>query len=143
MTTEAQTNRQDFLRDVAIVAAEGGIGYWSSCTRYRWSKDGSLDNMLPFPELRIVASESPEDFDGELLPGVKSEKTDDMGLEVTITADTIRKGLSLIEQRDDICGSDMRKLIIGASKTNDAGDIDADAADVIVQAGIFGKLVFG
>ena len=38
MTTQTAT-RTAFLTDVYTCALEGGIGYWATCTSYRWSND--------------------------------------------------------------------------------------------------------
>lgn len=37
----------------------------------------------------------------------------------------------------------MINLIRTASRSNDAGDVDAIAADVITQAGIYGEVIYG
>jgi hypothetical protein len=139
----ATTPRAEFLRDIAITAVEGGIGYWSSCTKYRWSKDGTLAGILPFPVIRIVAAEDPDDFVGALVEGTQHTPTEEDGPEVTITADTIRKGIAAIVANPDLINSTDRKSVILADTDNDACFIDADSADCIVQIGLFGKLVFG
>lgn len=123
--------RDEFLRDVAITAAEGGIGYWSVLTKYKWSATNSLDDMLPFPVMRIEPSEDPEDFKA-----------------CNITKRTIQKGIALIGN-PDVTDDELqlaptyRRQIIGASKLNDACNIDAELADHIVQAGLFGKVIYG
>ncbi|WP_338857907.1 hypothetical protein WDY80_24485 (plasmid) [Gordonia hongkongensis] len=38
MTTRTAT-RTAFLTDVYTCALEGGIGYWATCSSYRWSND--------------------------------------------------------------------------------------------------------
>jgi hypothetical protein len=150
-TTLQAATRQEFLRDVATTAVEGGIGYWSCATHYRWTTDGSgdLDKQLPFPEVRIIPAESPEDFDGELAPGVTGtrfvEKGRYLGLEITLTADMLERGLAMFADasKDIDLNAKSRKEVIGAATLNDACDIDADLADYIVQVSVFGKVVFG
>ena len=122
--------RDEFIRDIAITAVESGIGYWSSCKRYRWSTgvEPLLNNMLPFPDVRIVPAEDPADFN-----------------ETTITRKTIETGLRRIRANE--CGKwgladAIRKTVIAADVMNNAGDIDADAADAVVQIGLFGELMF-
>lgn len=122
------TPRDEFLRDIAITAVEGGIGYWASCTRYRWSNTNDLDDMLPFPEIVIVPAEDPDDF-----------------IEQPITKDTILLGLTRIA--DPTYGCDLhesyRKQIVAAEHFHDACDIGAELADYIVQVGLFGKVIYG
>jgi hypothetical protein len=151
MSTEQITERAEFLRDVAITAVESGIGYWSSCTHYRWSEGGcgDLDRQLPFPEVRIIPAESPDDFDGELAPGVTGtrfvDEGRDLGLEITLTAEMLERGLALIADPSKDIGlhTSYRQQIVGAAAMNEAGDIDADLADHIVQVAVFGKVIFG
>jgi hypothetical protein len=115
--------RDEFLRDIAITAVEGGIGYWARIRRYRW---GTLDNMLPFPEVRIVPAEAPVYF-----------------TECDITRETIEKGLAKLNDPAVLIGANLRGTLLAAAAELDAGNIDADGADAIVQLGLFGELVFG
>lgn len=123
--------RDEFIRDIAITAVESGydgIGYWASCRKYKWSSvtPASLDHMLKFPEIRITPAEDPEDFKDQ-----------------NITAATIRKGLRLIVDGTVKVREDLFKAIALANRENDGGHIDADCADVIVQVGLFGEIVYG
>jgi hypothetical protein len=125
------TERDEFIRDVAITAVEGGIGYWASCMRYRWSnkQEGDLDDMLPFPEITIVPAEDENDF-----------------MEQDITKETILLGLAQIadpNQKDIGLHDSYRKKIVAAEAFLDACDIDAELADYIVQIGLFGKVIYG
>jgi hypothetical protein len=117
----------EFLRDIVITALEGGIGYWACAEKYRWSEDGTLEKMLPFPEVVLVPDEDPDDF----------PKT-------AITPEIIRKGLQLALTPGIMHpGSNTVRSTMSALMEMDAGAIDTDAADNIVQLGMFGKLVFG
>lgn len=120
------TSRQEFLRDIAITAVEGGIGYWASFVKYKWFETESIDNLLPFPVIRIVPAEDPDDFD-----------------ECDITAATISWGLALAGVREIDLRDEYRGTILTATVMNDASNIDADIADCIVQLGLFGEIVFG
>lgn len=124
----ASTARNEFIRDIAIAAVEGGIGYWASARRYRWSTGVAplLDNMLQFPETRIEPAEDPEDFEP-----------------CAITRRTITAGLARIRAGGVDLHRDVRAAIVLADEDNDACQIDAYAADAIVQAGLFGELRFG
>lgn len=120
--------RDEFLRDIAITAVEGGITYWAALKRYKWSsaQPASLDHMLKFPQISIAPSEDPDDF-----------KPCD------ITVRVIQRGVRAIASGVVPVRSDLRAAVLMGDRDNDASDIDADAADVIVQAGLFGEIVFG
>lgn len=134
MPTKTDTRKQ-FLIDVFTTALEGGIGYWSLCYQYHWTLEPEGDS-LGNPDLDgfyAVIEETEEPFiEGE--PGHR------------ITQDTIVKGLSRI----DAGTPDTLHLhasyigrIIGASRANDAGMLDAADADIVVQVGLFGEVVYG
>jgi hypothetical protein len=149
-----QPTRQEFLRDIAITAAEGGISYWASLTKYRWSSTDrggeAPDDMLPFPQVQFIAAEDPSDFVlEELMPSVQSGPYRvNRGPEITLTPEVMERALQRIADpsvaTDDLGWNNKdRQRVIGAAALNDACDIDAGDADNIVQIAIFGKLVFG
>lgn len=70
--------------------------------------------------------------------GVLLDEEDD-GREWTITLDTIARGITVLTAVDRLPAA--FKL---ANRTNGAdGDFDADDADRILQAGLFGQVVYG
>ncbi|WP_435174545.1 hypothetical protein [Gordonia hongkongensis] len=107
------TVRTEFLCDVYTCALEGGIGYWSTCTDYRWSSDP-----------RATVEESSGD------PHV-------------ITLDTIARGVNSIVNGAAMIPDVQRRRIAAAVRTHDAETIDATDADAFVQAALFGSLVYG
>ena len=107
------TVRTEFLCDVYTCALEGGIGYWSTCTDYRWSSDP-----------RATVEESSGD------PHV-------------ITLDTIARGVNSIISGKVKTPDVQRRRIAAAARTDGAEAVDASDADAIVQAALFGTLVYG
>lgn len=74
------------------------------------------------------------------------EDDDDLGADAPkhrVTIETIARGLSALQAGDVHMGARMLGSILAADAENDAGDIDAYDADAIVQAGVFGNLVYG
>jgi hypothetical protein len=120
--TQTKTEREDFLDCVTITAIEGGIGYWSVCHSYKWKDQ---------PEVTAVIQEWDEWEDKAI------------GDKITVDRALIRKGIKQVLSGEADVAASMVKIIAGANATNDGGDIDADAADVIVQAAIFGTLTYG
>ncbi|MDF3284998.1 hypothetical protein [Gordonia sp. N1V] len=111
--TTRTDTRTEFLTNIFTTALEGGIGYWSQCSAYQWSTTQ-----------RAVI-------------------TDLDDVEHTITLDTVARGLNgLIAGRTEI-NTPMRRQISAASRANDAIDLDANHADAIVQAGLYGRITWG
>lgn len=112
MTTRTAT-RTAFLIDVYTCALEGGIGYWATCSSYRWSSD---------PRAAI------EDIAGD--PHV-------------ITLDTIARGVNAIVRGAAPIPEEQRSRLAAAARTNSADTVDASDADAIVQTALFGSPVYG
>lgn len=121
------------LRDIVITACEGGIGYWSQLSVYKWRNPDAPDDAsmaddgtyLPFPE--VVLHELAEDEGDYKEDGVK------------LTPEMIVAGMQkALEQGNHSSGN-----IIRALAENDAGHLDADDADNIVQFGVLGSIVYG
>lgn len=129
MTTKL-TAREQFLRDVLCIALEGGIGYWSRASKIL--RDGyRSDSKVMEPG-----------FGDWTYLGYTLH--DEEGKKHVVTVETVARGLKLLTQDTKISlRSDLRKAIMLANIQNDGGEIDADAADCIVQAGIFGDVVYG
>lgn len=126
MTKTKSDERKQFLIDVFTTALEGGIGYWSAAKSYHWSNtDGT------------------EDFDGFYSDIVDFE---DENKKYRIDQAVIVKGVNAILKgtpEDLQLHQSYIIRISGASRFNDAGEIDALDADIIVQVGLFGKVVYG
>jgi hypothetical protein len=112
--------RARFLGDIIIGAVEGGIGYWSQVSRYRW-----------------------QDCDAHAT--VHVVKDDESGYEeegLALDIEAVERGLKLI--REGGCGLNarLRNRLMLADRSNDAGQLDAFDCDVIVQAGLLGEIVY-
>jgi hypothetical protein len=119
--------RKEFLWNVFVTAMEGGVNYWAEVGDYHWSTgDGDTEDHEKFGALLTEW-----DDDGQLIDEHK------------VSLPTIQRGIARIVHGDELVSEDRRETIITASFLNDATDIDADLADCIVQAGLFGELVYG
>jgi hypothetical protein len=112
--------RTEFLGDIITGAVEGGIGYWSAVSRYRW------EDCVTHATVHVV-------------------KDDESGYEhegLTLDIDAVERGLKLI--REGGCGLNtrLRNRLLVADRGNDAGQLDAFDCDVIVQAGLLGEIVY-
>lgn len=114
---------QQFVFDVFITAIEGGIGYWSISSEYSCEIEGFY---------AIVSDcEAEEGCDGEF---PKDSRIDHHA---------IVKGINKIIDGEIEISEYIKENIAKAVSENDAGMIDADCADCIIQAGLFNKIIFG
>lgn len=135
----------EFLRDIAVTAVEGGISYWALISRYRWresmaearkrcgEKMPAVDveanrRSLPFPQIFLQ-----EDSEGAV---------DDPTKIVQLTAQHLLTGLSMVFTSIPVETNAFRSTM-AALKDMDAGQIDAETADVIVQLGVLGEVRYG
>lgn len=120
---------------ILTTAVEGGIGYWSLITECKRREDKDDPDYLFWQEVTLVDAE---------------DETEKFGV---VSKETIEKGVSAILSgtiglRRDLL-TQVQTLLSGETWTDSHGrtlsefDIDADAADCIVQAGLFGQIVFG
>lgn len=116
--------RDRALNTVFVTALEGGIGYWSRCSRYRWGiKD---DNGRVTEASDFIAVIEDED-----------------GTEYVIDRAVITRGIRLATEHGD--WNAYHKAALSALTFGNYADLDLDAetADLIVQFGLFGELVYG
>ena len=117
--------------DIAITAAEGGIGYWSVIDSYdyeRWAPDLKnievADDFVFYTIGSIVDGEEP--FEA-----------------IDITPALIKRGLerALAAPLDE--GGWMANGLLQVSREDWTGEIDSIGVDIIIQFGAFGSLVYG
>lgn len=143
-TTTKSPARIQFLTDVLTTAVEGGIGYWSRAEDYCWSVEDPA-------ERGVTLHVSAEDIEpGDLtLPFGHSTGTDSWSGEtipfytVRVGLPDIARGVGIVTRGEAGVASDYVGRIHGASIENDCGDMDALDADIVVQAAIFGKVIYG
>jgi hypothetical protein len=122
---DIQAKRNQFFADIITTAIEGGIGYWSVTLQYQYNGKPCV---------------------GELVEGVDTCATispEDSNIIYGIDIDLIDKGIDAILGERVSISVATQEAIERAWAELDAGEIDADAADAIVQVGLFGKLVYG
>lgn len=116
------TERDQFLIDIFHgIFEDYGTNSWRFVTKYRW--DG-LGYKSYYGQIKEVGD------------GDENELHD-------VNREIIQRGLQKIIRNEVKIDNAMQKNIAEASRENDAGQIDAYDADMILQAGIFGKLRYG
>lgn len=111
--------------EILTTAVEGGIGYWSLITECGRRRDKEDPDYLNWQWVFLVDAEDESEIFGKV---GKSQ---------------IEKGVSLILSGQVGIRSDLHAQVASILGGDDERDVDASAADCIVQAGLFGKLVFG
>ena len=119
-SVRAVTDQDKALADVFTTALEGGIGYWSVCSRYLWSIDGTLDGQA-------------RDFIAVI------QDTEDDDREYVIDRGVIARGIREAKKRGNWAEYHARALNDLTFGKWDDLDFDADTADLIVQMGLFGE----
>jgi hypothetical protein len=118
-----------FYLDIFCTAIEGGINYWASVNEYHWSFPGGGGDRLGFY--------------ADIVDEVHTGSIDtDTPVEYRIDLSTIRKGLELARTGD---GSPKWSIDGPPSVVPRDTDWDFDAgdADMIVQLGLFGEVIYG
>jgi hypothetical protein len=104
---------KEFYEDIIEIALYGGIDYWT---------------LTYNPDTREIFYENPEV---------------DKYSSFTLDVELVKKGLEKILEDDFQINREYRNMIMTAIYDTDAGQIDAVCADIIVQAGLFGELIYG
>jgi len=127
--------RTRFLRDVITTALEGGVGYWSVCEHYQWvAEDGTV--YVP------VRGEMRREPEAETYAEIRDTGEPSSDLK-RVDVELIEAGLAKIGESGFRLNDQQRSGILLADRESDAGMIDSDDADAIVQAGLFGEIVYG
>lgn len=107
---------RDELKDILTTAVEGGIGYWAALDNHLRDPDGS------WVCITVVPSEEDDEFERKTIDYLDLKK---------VTRDVANGQYNL------------REDIVQAVKSGDPGNIDAEAADCLVQIACFGEVVYG
>ena len=130
--------------EIAITAAEGGIGYWSQIQpdpgyKYtRWmpdNPDGSLGDAIEVPDDFVFYRIAPLNDDED---GYDEDKT------IEVTPALIKRGFEVgYNAPRDKGGWMVQALVAGTSREDWTSEIDSEGADMLIQFGAFGELVWG
>jgi hypothetical protein len=108
---------EPFLRDVFTTAIEGGVNYWARVTEYRWTETDPANVYAVLVETEVYDQE-PQTH--------------------RVTLANVAKGISIILGQPQL-----RPGLVGNIMALDAGEIDSDDADVILQLGLLGEVTYG
>ncbi|HYD95353.1 MAG TPA: hypothetical protein VEC01_08505 [Noviherbaspirillum sp.] len=135
---------EEFLSDVLETAVEGGCSYWADVSAEPAGDDTGNIGVRDF-DLSDYVDDDPGSNDGGRVSYtaasflVSKDPTQGGTLDLQGIADAIGR----------IAGGEVevppaiREIILAAVENDDASDIDAEAADCIVQIGLFDEIVYG
>lgn len=118
--------------DIMCAALEGGIGYWSEASKIVQT------TTLPESDGSVMAN-IPDYVSCVLTPAEDEDEFEPQALDYP----AIRRGIRRILTGEVGIRSDLRDAVHSGVTHDDGGAIDADAADCIVQAAVFGELRYG
>jgi hypothetical protein len=129
--TKPSTPREQALLDLFTTGLEGGIGYWSAASEYRYSDTDGNETM----DFRAVIHEMDEDEDGY------SDEA------LVVDKHTIRRGMQRLYRHMIDLGDEASRYQMQACRDFTFGrwddfDFDSDTADLVIQMGLFGKIVY-
>lgn len=139
---------QEFLTDVLVTALEGGSTYWTRVTGYKYvyrSGVGWTGRACP-----AVCAEGL----GSNAYALVRDDEDDAASWSAVNPQTIATGLRRLDQTPPHSHPSRARLLAvweevrlaakeGREPDMDAGDLDADDADLLLQMGLFGEVVYG
>ena len=126
---------------IFVTALEGGIGYWSRAYTYhtggRNEGGGFDDDLQGFSADILDCVEHPDVGPFE----IDIDEDEDARL-VTIDRAVVVRGLEAIASGRVKLARRIHEAV-AADLAGDGGAIDAEAADCVIQAGLFGEVVYG
>lgn len=123
---ERSAERQEFLNDVLITFAEGGI-----------QMIGEILDKEMFGNPKNIRE--PSGYNWIIVRYGDEEEPESH----KITTDTVAQGLSRLNKGDVENLSELgRKSLLKSSRENDAGEIDAVDATNIIEIALFGKVTY-
>lgn len=150
MSVQTKT-RDNALHDIFVTALEGGIGYWSQATSYRWAlEDGLTEDLHGFRAVIVDVEQQCEP--GEFIPDYAASRVrmsdGSYRWKYEINSETISRGVTRYIAYVRSLHSNVSEYWRKAAVDLDWGhwddlDIDAEIADAIVQLALFDEIVFG
>ena len=112
------------IQEILAAAVAGGIGYWASPLYYRWT----------IKEIDVV----------RLKLMVNNDETPLYGKVYEIRASDIEQVLNKFKETEiEGLAKKYQESVNKAVMEHDAGEIDSDMADWVIQVVCFGKIIFG
>ncbi len=139
MNPTEPTDYDQFIHQTFTTAIEGGVNYWASVSKYRWilrdESGAEVTDQHGYPC---------EDFYNfsAIICDMEGEDAEPR----VVNREVIERGIRALADGTARTSSDLRKkmlVVVNAPEMAETLDLDASDADCIVQAGLFGEVVYG
>ncbi|GIZ53376.1 hypothetical protein [Noviherbaspirillum aridicola] len=136
----------EFLSRVLQVAAEGGCSYWADASVESEGDAAGPDGARDFDVSDYVEDDAEvhgderEDIEYQ---AVSFLAQDDPAQGGTLDLQGVADAIERIANEEAEVAPAIRAIILAAVEEGDPTDIDAEAADCIVQVGLFDEIVYG
>jgi len=114
----------EFLADILTIAAEGGIGYWTSYRTVR-NADGYVTAIRDMTDAET----------GEAFP--------ELGVMGVVAFNHLATAINRVLKQDPIITASAATRLLECVIANDACDLDAEDCDTLVQVALFGEVIYG
>ncbi len=128
-----------FVHQTFTTAMEGGVNYWASVENYRWALRDASGALV-----KDSFGDPCEDYQGFTATLLDNEDED--AEPRVVNREVIERGIRAIANGTARTNTKLRKemlVLVNAPEMAEMLDLDAGDADCIVQAGLFGEIVYG
>lgn len=133
----------EFLSQVLETAVEGACSYWADVDAEAVGDAEGSGRARDFDVTDYVNEEAEETEDGILYNRASFLVSKDPTQGGTLDLQGIADAIERIAGDEVEIPAAIRDIILEAVENGDASDIDAEAADCIVQVGLFDEVVYG
>lgn len=134
----------EFLSHVLELAVEGGCSYWADASGESADKAGGNEGIRDFDLTDYVEHDGgADDGDAPLYTSATFLASKDPAQGGTLDLQGVADAIERIVGGDAEVPEGIREIISVAVEDGDASDIDTEAADCIVQIGLFDEVVYG
>lgn len=136
-----------FLSHVLQVAVEGGSSYWADVNAESTGDDASQNGILDFD----VSDYAEDEDDAEVENDNDTESfytsasflvSKDPSQGGTLDLEDVADAIERIANKEAEVAPAIREMIIAAVQEGEETDIDSEAADCIVQIGLFDEIIY-
>lgn len=147
---ETYTLPDEFLSQILETAVEGACSYWADINAENaGGDDAGLDRARDYDVSDYLEDEDEDDDvdddrsgDAPFYAAATFLVSKDPNQGGTLDLEDIAEAIERIANREVEVAPAIREIIIAAVDEEDASEIDAEAADCIVQVGLFDEILF-
>lgn len=134
----------EFLSEVLGKAAEGGCSYWADISAHYSGDNAGPDGARDFDvsDYEGEDDEVGDEADGPFYTSASFLASNDPAQGGTLDLEGVADAIERIASGEVEIAPAIREIIVAAVREDDASEIDEEAADCIVQVGLFDEIVY-